>query len=144
LSGEPTKYPILNQALPLFHFYFNYFSDDEKIREIKAMRVDPSEFLISDAGWVWNEYAPNSMETARMSFETPTWKKYIDPVLQLPTMIVGLIPWAIAAAYLLIAYILGIWPCQGRLLNFLPKRKRNDDYAVYKHAKTNAAKYKRK
>ena len=124
--------------------YFNYFSDDEKIAEIKAMRVDPKEFLVSDAGWVWNEYSPNTMEASRMSFAPETWRKYIDPVLQLPTMVVGLIPWAIAATYLLIAYILGIWPCQGRMLNFLPRRKRKDDQAVYKNAKTNATKYKRK
>ena len=124
--------------------YFNYFSDDEKIREVKAMRIDPEEFLISDAGWVWNEYAPSSMESARMSFEPETWRSKIDPILQLPTMVVGLIPWAFAATYLLIAYILGIWPCQGRMLNILPKRKRKDDFAVYKHAKTKATKYKRK
>ena len=124
--------------------YFNYFSNDEKVQEIKALRFNPDKFLISDAGWVFNEYAPNFMQSLRDSAEPQTWRKRIDPILQLPTMIVGLIPWAIAVMYLLIAYILGIWPCKGRLINLLPQRKRKDDFAVYKHAKTKSAKYKRK
>ena len=124
--------------------YFNYFSNDEKVQEIKALRFNPDKFLVSDAGWVFNEYAPNFMQSLRDSTAPQTWRKHIDPILQLPTMIVGLIPWAMTAAYLLIAYILGIWPCKGRLINLLPQRKRTDDFAVYKHAKTKATKFKRK
>ncbi len=124
--------------------YFNYFSDDEKIKDLKSLQINPKEFLISDAGWVWNNYSPNTLEAARMSFETSTWRTIIDPVLQLPTMIVGLLPWLAGVTYLLIAYILGIWPCSGRVINFMPRRKRKDDFVVYKHAQSNATKFKRK
>ncbi len=123
--------------------YFNYFSDDEKVREIKALRIDPEKFLVSDLGWVWNEYSPNTMETARTMMEPETWVSKLDPVLQLPTMIVGLIPWAITLIYISFAFLCGIWPCAGRNISLGTKRKK-DDFAVYKHAKTKAVKYKKK
>ena len=125
--------------------YFNYFADDEKIKAVKSLRIDPEKFLISDMGWVWNEYAPNGMQMARDSIEPATWTSYIDPVLQLPTMIVGLIPFIIIASYLILAFILGIWPCRGRHISIgTPKRGKKDDFAVYKHAKTNKMKFKKK
>lgn len=123
--------------------YFNYFSDDERIREIKALRIDPEKFLVSDLGWVWNEYSPNTMEATRNMMEPETWVSKLDPVLQLPTMVVGLIPWAIAAIYLSLAWLLGIWPCAGRSISF-GRRRKKDDFAVYKHAKTKSVKYKKK
>lgn len=123
--------------------YLNYFSSNEKIREVKALRIDPEKFLVSDLGWIWNNYSPDTMQTARDMVEPSTWQSKVDPVLQLPTMVVGLIPWAITAIYLFFAWIFGIWPCSGRLISFSTKRK-NDDFAVYKHAKTNAVKYKKR
>ncbi len=126
--------------------YFNYFADDEKIREVKALRIDPKAFLVSDAGWVWSEYAPSSLETVRDSFEPSTWRGYVDPVLRLPTMVVGLIPFAISFVYLILSWVLGIWPCSGRQISFggLGRRRKNNDYAVYKHAKAKSVKYKKK
>ncbi len=123
--------------------YFNYFSTDEKIREIKALRVDPNKFLVSDMGWVWNEYSPSTMQTIRDSVAPETFKTKLDPILQLPTMVVGLIPWAIAAIYLAFAWLIGFWPCSTSGLSFSRKRKK-DDFAVYKHAKTKAVKYNKK
>ena len=69
--------------------YLNYFSDDEKVRELKALRIDPQEFLVSDTGWIWNEYSPNTMQTLRDTIEPATWTTKLDPVLQLPTMAVS-------------------------------------------------------
>ena len=125
--------------------YFNYFADDAKIKAFKKMQIDPEEFLISDLGWVWNEYSPNTMETMRDSTEQESWVSYVDPVLQLPTMVVGLIPFAIVAAYLLLAWILGIWPCQGRHINIGGTRKRGkkEDFSAYKNAKLKKTKYKK-
>ena len=125
--------------------YINYFSDDEKIREVKALRINPEKFLVSDMGWVWNEYSANSMETVRDSVEPKTWAAKIDPVLQLPTMIVGLIPWAITLVYLSFSALFGFWPCTSSVISFGGMRRRkNDDFAVYKHAKAKSVKYKKK
>lgn len=123
--------------------YFNYFSDDEKIRAVKALRINPEEFLISDAGWVWNTYSPTTMETARDTIAPDTWASKIDPILQLPTMVVGLIPWAVVLLYLSFAWLVGIWPCESRISLF-NKRPKKDDYAVYKNAKAKAVKYNKK
>lgn len=123
--------------------YLNYFSDDAKIRDVKALRIDPSKFLVSDMGWVWNKYSPNTMEAARDMMEPATWQSKLDPILQLPTMVVGLIPWAITFAYLFLSWLLGIWPCSGRILTFSSGKRKKDDFAVYKHAKSNSMKFKR-
>jgi|GEM_PF-2373535 len=125
--------------------YINYFSDDEKIREVKALRIDPEKFLISDAGWVWNEYSASTMEATRGMIDPETWTAKLDPVLQLPTMIVGLIPWAMTLVYLSFSALFGFWPCTNSVISFGGKRRRkNDDFAVYKHAKTKSVKYKKK
>lgn len=123
--------------------YFNYFSDDEKIRDVKALRIDPEEFLISDAGWIWNEYSPNTMQAARDMIGQETWESIIDPVLRIPTMLLGIIPWAAVAIYLLFALGAAFWPCCNSTLSFIKKRKQQD-FTVYKNAKANSIKYKKK
>ena len=122
--------------------YLNYFSDDEKIREVKALRINPAKFLVSDMGWVWNEYAPNMMQSVRDMVEPSTWKSTFDPVLQLPTMIVGLIPWAITFAYLIFARLAGFWPCAGVGASF-GRGSKGSEYAVYEKDKAKKMKFKR-
>jgi hypothetical protein len=122
--------------------YINYFSDDEKRAEVKAMRVDPSKFLISDAGWVWNEYAANTMRSAREIIQPDTWKSKIDPILQLPTMIVGLIPWAITFIYLLLARLIGIWPYRDNSIRF-GQNANKKKFSVYEKDKVKKTKFKR-
>ena len=125
--------------------YINYFSDDEKIREVKALRIDPQKFLISDAGWVWNEYAPSIMSSTRdMIQPTSTWRDKIDPILQLPTMVVGIIPWAITFIYLLFARLAGFWPCKDHPIRLGKGGVANKKtFSVYDKNKGKKAKFNR-
>ena len=123
--------------------YFNYFSDSDRIREVKALRINPEEFLISDAGWVWNEYSPNTMQSARDTISPRTWTKIIDPILRMPTMLLGGIPFAVVATFLLFSFLGNFWPCCNSTSSFAKGRKK-DDFTVYKNAKTKAVKYNKK
>ncbi len=140
--GSGTKFFLFIMLLPFLagaghDIYLNYFSDPEKVEQLKALQIDPDQFLISDLGWIWTEYAPGIMKEARTLMSSRTWSQYVDPVLQLPTMVVSIVPFFCVTVLLLIAFILGIWP-------FSRFKAKQDDFAVYKHAKTKAVKYSKK
>lgn len=121
--------------------YINYFSGSDKIKQIKQLQIDPGKFIASDIGWVWNEYAPENMKAARTMVEPEIWKEQVDPILKLPTMVAGIIPAFVGFVFLLIAFVLGVWPFSqyGRA-----RREKEEDFAVYGHAKSNAVKYNKK
>ena len=121
--------------------YLNYFSDDEKIKTVKRLQIDPEAFLPSDLGWIWEEYHISSMDLARTMVEPEIWKEQVDPILQLPTMVVGAVPLALGIVFLLISFILGVWPFSryGKL-----RKQKDDDFAVYKSAKESSYKYNKK
>ena len=119
--------------------YVNHLSDDKKIRELKRFQVDVEEFQVSDLGWVWKEYAPDSFDTFRASIDPDKWNEDIDPVLQMPTMVVSILPFIFGAIGCLL-----VFGYQNRSTVFASKRTKKDDMTVYKHAKDNAMKFKRK
>jgi hypothetical protein len=121
--------------------YFNYFSDEEKIKQVQKLRINPEEYLVSDMGWVWQKYHPASMQMARDAIEPEIWMQEVDPILQLPTMVVGLVPFFLACIFLLLTFVLGVWPYTryGKI-----RKSKEEDFAVYKHAKTNTMKYTKK
>lgn len=121
--------------------YLNYFSDSEKMRQIKSLQIDPDKFIPSDLGWVWHEYAPENMKTARTMVEPEIWKDQVDPILQTPSIIVSMVPAFAGSVFLIIAFVLGVWPFShyGRR-----RREKEDDFAVYSHARSNTVKYKKK
>lgn len=121
--------------------YFNYFADSEKARQIKNLQVNPEEFLVSDLGWIWQNYSPNTMQTARNMVEPDIWATQVDPILQLPSMVVGIIPFFLGCVFLLFAFILGVWPFSkfGQA-----RREKEADFAVYKHAKSKPIKFSKK
>ena len=111
------------------------------MRAVKNLRIDPEEFLISDLGWLWQNYFPQSMQIARDSTEPSIWVSHIDPILQMPSMVVGIMPFFIGCVYLLLAFVLGVWPFTkfGR-----ERRETAADFAVYKHAKDKSMKFSKK
>lgn len=119
--------------------YVNHLSDDKKIRELKRFQVDVEEFQVSDLGWVWKEYSPDSFDTFRASIDPDKWNEDIDPVLQMPTMVVSILPFIFGAIGCLL-----VFGYQNRSTVFAGKRTKKDDMTVYKHAKDNAMKFKRK
>jgi hypothetical protein len=121
--------------------YLNYFSTSEKIREIKSLRVNTDEFMVSDLGWVWQAYGPSTMEMARDMTEESAWKVNVDPILQQPTLYVAVLPFLGGAVGLLVTFILGVWPFS----RFGTQRKKDKaGYGVYKNAKGAKVNYKKK
>ena len=112
--------------------YLNYFSDNEKILHARSVQINPENFLVSDLGWVLYHYIPKGMDIARDTTKPETWEEKIDPILRLPTMVIGLIPFIGSLIYSLLAFVLGIWPFShaGQTRN-----EKESDFAVYKHAK---------
>lgn len=128
---------LLIFAIPLImavshDVYINYFSDSQKIGEIKRLQVDPNEFMMSDLGWVWREYSADTMQMARDMTDEAYWKENIDPILQQPTILVATIPLIASIIALIITFILGIWP-----FSRFGRQRRADKagYGVYKNAK---------
>jgi hypothetical protein len=121
--------------------YVNYFNTDAKIERVKELNIDPKKFMISDLGWIIDEYVPKTLKKARTQVERPTWKKKIDPILQSSTMLVSLVPFLTSCAYLIFAFIIGVFPFSrfGK-----GKRTKHDDFAVYKHAQEKSIKFKRR
>lgn len=121
--------------------YFNYFSSDQKIRQVKQLRIDPEEFMASDLGWIWHNYHPASLETARTMVEPTIWKAQVDPILQLPSMVVGIIPFIIGCVFLILAFILGVWPFS----KYGAARKESkEDFVVYQNAKAKSVNFTKK
>lgn len=121
--------------------YQSYLSDDDKIKQVKRLKVDLDEFKPSDVGWIWQKYHKESMEMAYNSVEPEMWEKKVNPILQMPSMGVGIVPFILGCVYLLLSFILGVWPFSrhGQL-----KSDGKDDFAVYKHAKSKTIKYSKK
>ena len=121
--------------------YINYFSDDQKIREIKNLRINTDKFMLSDLGWVWQEYSPSTLEMARDMTREDSWKTDIDPILAQPTLYVSIIPFIAGVIGLLVTFILGIWPFS----RFGDQRKRDKaGYGIYKKAKGKTRTYYKK
>ena len=117
--------------------YINYYVDKDNLRSLKNLRPEVENYMISDLGWVWTEYAPNNMQAFRDIFADSTWQNIINPVLQMPTMVVAVIPFLIVAAIGIILYIF-----QGNI-SFNTQSKPNKN-SIYKHAKTNRMHFKKK
>jgi hypothetical protein len=121
--------------------YYSYFLDEDKMKKVERLQIDHEDYTISDLGWIWNTYSPETMQQARQSVEPEIWVEKVDPILQYPTMIVGLVPFVIGCIFCVFALILGVWPFTRATSRFLRKE---DDYAIYKHAKAKSTKYSRK
>ena len=117
--------------------YINFYVDKDNLRALKSLRPEVDNFMISDFGWVWNEYAPNSLQALRDSFAQGTWDNIINPILQMPTMLVAIIPFLIVAAIGIILYIV-----RGGIS--LGNRSKLNKNSVYKHEKANHIHFKKK
>lgn len=105
------------------------------------MQIDPDDFKISDLGWIWKEYHEDSMEMVHDNVENQAWDEKVNPILQLPTMVVASVPFFLGCIYYLLAFFLGVWPFSRHgMMRSTP----SDDFAVYKHAKSKSIKYSKK
>ena len=121
--------------------YLNYFSTPEKMKQVERLQIDIDEYVISDTGWIWHEYAKDTMDAARGAVPTEVWDSYINPILELPTMLVFGIPLALGILFLVITFALGVGPFahRGKM-----RKQTADDFAVYRKAEENRVKFNRK
>lgn len=112
--------------------YLNYFSDNAKIQEIKNLDIDLSYFMMSDLGWIWQNYSPSSMEAVKETVAPETWETAINPVLKQTSILVAIVPFLASLAFLGLTFLMGIWPFSkhGKL-----RKEKRDGYGVYRNAK---------
>lgn len=118
--------------------YLNYVSNSPRAEQIKSLRVAPNALIVSDAGWIWQEYAGNSMRAAKDLMGTNRWEQNIDPILKKPTMSLTIIPFAIGLVYVSITFIFVLWPFSK------DNRRVKHKPSVYKNSEGKKVKYKKK
>lgn len=123
--------------------YANYYKNEENRAKIEAMEIDPSTYQGSDLGYLLVTYTPELYENSKVALGQENWTAWVDPVLQLYTWIVALIPLAVFLTWLLIARIFDIWPyADYSAKNSAPNGRRNDP--LDKRSSNTATKFKYK
>lgn len=112
--------------------YLAFFSEDTP---------DGQPFQLSDLGWLWVQYGPETYDWAKMALDEETWTNIVEPLLTQTSIVAAIVPAAIIYALLVLCKIIGIWPFRGEGLNLLGKAGR--DSGSVKKAK-GPMKYKRK
>ncbi len=120
--------------------YLAYFSSEERMNKVENLNIDPDAFRVTDLGWVWLKNSTGSFNWAREMMPMDTWTRYIDPLLQAPTMLVALIPGVTGILFMMITFVLGI----GSFRQYSTKNKQQAEYSVYENAKTNKMKFSKK
>lgn len=122
--------------------YYNYLSDDIKIKQLQRLQIDPNDFKPSDFGWLWREYGMGTFEAVRDSANQNTWKNYIDPVLRQSAVITfGLGLLTVLALMLINKVVSGGIPMPWKLIR---NRSKKNDFQVFKHAKQKSMKFKKR
>lgn len=121
--------------------YLNYFSTPEKMKEVERLQINVDEYVISDTGWIWHEYSKETMNAARGSVTAEVWDSYINPILELPTMMIFGIPLGLYIIFLIVTFALGVGPFahRGKM-----RKQKPDDFAVYRKAEEKKVKFNRK
>lgn len=90
--------------------YLNYVSNSPRAKQIKSLRAAPNALIVSDAGWIWQEYSPKTMQTAKDLIGPDIWESNIDPLLEKPTSSLTILPFVPGVIFILITFILRVWP----------------------------------
>ncbi len=70
-------------------------------------------FYLSDVGWLWKEYSPDTYQWALDNTDPVMWTAFIDPVLQGSAFYVFGAPFAIFVVVMLFMKIFGLGPFEG-------------------------------
>ena len=104
-------------------------------------------FYLSDLGWLWTKYSPDSFEWAKFAFEETTWTQFVDPILEQKAFYIASIAVGIALLTLLVMRIFGVGAYQGQGLStmFAGRKKSGDSFSFRDGSEPKKrAKYKRK
>ena len=86
-----------------FDVYLNYFASEAQRENFDIMNVDPGAFVFSDFGYLFIRYIPSVYNMGRDAIDPAQWQMFIDPLFELPTVVVAAIPLLV---FLLIAAIM--------------------------------------
>lgn len=106
-------------------------------------------FYLSDLGWLWTAYSPDSYQWALDNIDAMIWNGVIDPLLQQSALYVCGAPLVVFLCGLLVFRICGLGPFAGRgVLSMLSgggsRYKKNKGFAFDRGAGKGRAKYKRR
>lgn len=121
----------------------NFFPDIDLMKPYNINLYKEGFIKFADAGWVFERFAPGPFETIKsMSMDEAAWDKYIVPILSLPMIVVAGFPFLLA----LLAYGLYVLFANKFFIETFRfnKKTKAKDKTIYKNAKTNALKFKRK
>lgn len=65
---------------------------------------------LSDLGYLWQTYAPGSLELVKQSVSPDSWSGWIVPLLRLPTLVVTGAFAAFIYGILTLLWLFGVWP----------------------------------
>ena len=97
-----------------FDIYFSFFSEDNPL---------PNTFQLSQVGWLWRTYEPESFAWAKTNLDPYFWETFVIPALHQPAVVVAAVPAAILYAFLFLVKLISMLQL-GRipvLLGFKPK-----------------------
>ncbi|MEM7618324.1 MAG: hypothetical protein AAF244_02955 [Pseudomonadota bacterium] len=121
--------------------YINYYLDKDRLDDLMRFVPNIKDFRMSDLGWVWNEYAPTSMEVIRDSVAESTWNNFYTPILMMPSMwVTG----AIFVGAVLISWAIKISRGENPINFEVRGARKHSNHTVYKHAKAKSMKFTRK
>ena len=72
--------------------YVKFGDTDEKVEKLKELDIDHKQFALSDVGWLWSRYHPESLNQAREMAGDDIWLTYITPILSQKAIFVFLAP----------------------------------------------------
>ena len=105
-------------------------------------------FWLSDVGWLWVKYSPDTYNWAVENTDAVIWNGIIDPLLQQSALWVAGAPFALFLAVMLLLKIFGMGPYEGqgmlRLTALARVKKTKGDYTFSGGASKKKMKYKRK
>lgn len=102
-------------------------------------------FYLSDLGWLWVKYEPNSYNFVIESTDPEIWNNFIDPILRESALYVALVPLAILLGVVFVLKLFGLGVFEGQGI-FAPriKQKKGGDFSFSGRGGKKQAKYKRK
>lgn len=147
--GGSIKIWLFVLLLPFFaaighDFYVSYLTDPDQKARLEALDIDPSVYQVSDFGYLIVHYLPDFYENTKAAIDETTWAKYIDPVLQQFTFVIGLVPAALFLLYLFIARMIGLPPYRGWRLGRAAPTASNYEGVFKDRDKENKFKYNRR
>lgn len=104
-------------------------------------------FWLSDAGWLWINYSPETYDWALATVDAAVWNGFVDPILQESAFFVALAPFCAFLAILFFMMIFGLGSFEGKGLftpRFGGKKNKNSSFSFSARDKKKKTQYKRK